>query len=136
MTTLNEAREAIYGLFVTGWADRTAYTFDNERFDPPNDAPWVRLTVRHTGSTQETLGPPGSRKFARTGSCFVQVFVPIDQGVAEADGLATVAREVFEGVSIAGTRLRFLDVVMRESGPEKKWFGVVIEAGFEYDETR
>lgn len=66
----------------------------------------------------------------------MQVFVPIDQGVAEADELATAAREVFEGVSIAGTRVRFLDVVLRESGPEKKWFGVVIEAGFEYDETR
>lgn len=136
MTTLNEAREAIYGLFNTAWADRTPLTFDNERFDPPDDAAWVRLTVRHTGSFQETLGPPGRRKFMRTGSCFAQIFVPIDQGVKEADTLATVAREVFEGVSISGTTVRFLDTIMRESGPEKKLYGVVIEANFEYDETR
>jgi len=134
MTTLNEAREAIYGVFVAVWTE--PYTLDNERFDPPDDAAWARLTVRHTGGTQETLGPAGSRKFARTGSCFVQIFVPTDQGVQELDTLATLAREAFEGVSIAGTTVRFQNVVLRESGPDKKWYGAVIEAEFEYDETR
>ena len=47
MTTLNEARGAIYAAFVAGWGATSAYTFDNENFDPPTEAVWARTTVRH-----------------------------------------------------------------------------------------
>lgn len=133
---MNQAREAIYSKFVTAWDDETPVTFDNERYDPPDDNPWVRVTVRHTGSTQETLGPAGSRKFMRTGVCFVQIFTRGDKGTAEADALARIAALAFEGERIVGTTVRFLDVVTREAGPDGKWYGVVVEANFEYDETR
>lgn len=143
MTTINEAREAIYDKFLDAWTVSspepgfvTPYTFDSEQFDPPDDEPWVRVTVRHTGSTQETLGPAGSRKFMRTGICFVQVFTRSDKGVKQADELARRAALAFEGERIVGTTVRFLDVVTRETGPEGKWFGVVVQANFEYDETR
>lgn len=142
MTTINQAREAIYDLFTDAWAVtvptpglRTPITYDNEKYDPPDTA-WVRLSVRHTGSTQETLGPAGSRSFMRQGIAFVQIFTPSDKGVAEADTLARVAALAFEGERIVGTSVRFLDVVTRETGPEGKWFGVVVQANFEYDETR
>lgn len=143
MTTINQAREAIYTAFLEAWTVETVpetvletpVTFDNEGFKPPSE-PWVRLTVRHTSSTQETLGPVGSRKFSRRGICFVQVFVPADSGTKEATELARKASLVFEGERISGTTLRFLDVVIRENGASGKWYGVSVEANFEYDETR
>lgn len=137
MTTLPEAKEAIYLAFQTAWTPTgKALTFDNEKFDPPVDDEWARLTVRHTGGGQETLGKVGNRKFARLGSVFVQVFTPIDQGTSEADVLVTTARNAFEGITLAGTTLRFLDVVAREAGPDGKWYQTVVEANFEYDETK
>lgn len=137
MTTLSEAREAIYLAFQTAWTP-TGFelTFDNEKFNSPDDAPWARLSVRHTASAQETLGAVGNRKFSRLGSAFVQVYTRVDQGTSQNDTLATTAREAFEGLTLAGTTLRFLDVIVRETGPDGKWYQTIVEATFEYDETR
>ena len=68
MTDITEAYEAIYGQFITAWADRTPYTFANEKFKIGDVSAWARLSIRHEESGQETLGPPGNRKFARPGS--------------------------------------------------------------------
>lgn len=138
MTTLNQAREAIYAAFVADWSvgPASAYTFDNEKFDPPEGAPWARLSVRHRGAGQETLGRPGARRFARRGAAFVQVFVPEDTGTADADSLTARARAIFEGVTLAGTTVRFQDVIVRETGVDGVWYGMMVEAIFEYDETK
>ncbi len=135
-STLNEAREAIYETFNTAWAAQTDLTFDSEKFTPPEDASWVRLSVRHNASTQETLGAVGNRKFLRSASCFIQIFTAIDEGVATADGLVETARAVFEGTSISGTTIRFNDVIVREEGRDKSWFQFVIEATFLYNELK
>ncbi len=135
-STLSEARETIYETFNTAWAGQTQLTFDNEKFDPPDDASWVRLSVRHKISTQETLGALGNRKFLRGASCFIQIFTVFDIGTATADGLVETARAIFEGTSISGTTIRFNDVIVREEGRDKSWFYVVIEATFEYNELK
>lgn len=137
MTTLNEAREAIYGAFQTGWVSTgVAWTRDNEAFEPPQDASWARLSVRHQSGRQDTLGAAGGRKFARTGAAFVQIFTPIDDGVQRADGLSETARAIFEGERLTGTTVRFIGVSVREQGPEGAWYRVLVEAPFEYDETK
>lgn len=137
MTTITQAREAIYAAFVNASAINAAQlTFDNEVFDPPDNKPWIRLSVRHNSMSQETLGRVGDRKFQRLGTTFTQIFVRTDNGTDEADELAISAKNVFEGVRLAGTTVRFLDVLVREVGPDGKWYQVVVEANFEYDETR
>jgi len=138
MTTLSEAREAIYLKFLTDYTALPAasITADNEEFDPPNGAAWGRLSVRHTGSVQESLGGIGLRKFTRIASCFFQIFTPQNQGAAEADTLAQAARTVLEGVTLSGNSIRFTNSVIRETGVENGWFGVVVESFFEYTETK
>ncbi len=133
MTTINEAREAIYDRFVTAWGSTTPLTFDSENFAAP-DEPWARLTVRNSGSTQRTLGSPGNRRFRRVGSVFIQLFDLVDEGLANLDSLSRDARGVFEGVSFDG--LDFTNVVIRESGADGKWFQFVVEAFFDYEETK
>lgn len=138
MTTITEAKEAMALQFITAWASETPVTIDNEEFDPPVNppVPWVRFAVRHTASTQETLGRPGNRRYSRIGSAFVQVFTPQGIGTARADELARRARLAFEGLTLAGTTVRFLDVIIREIGVSGQWYQVVVEADFEYNETR
>jgi hypothetical protein len=140
MTTLNEAREAIYGVFDTDWSvgPVSAYCFENEKFETPNNAPWVRLSVRNQVGRQQTLGQPTNRIFQRYGAVFVQIFVPVSTaGTKTADTLAARARALFEGTRIAGTTVNFQDCHIRESGiDDGKWYQVVVEAEFEYTETK
>ena len=136
MTTLPEAREAIYNTFNTAWGATSSFTFDNEKYAKPATDPWVRVSVRHQFGTQETLGKPGNRRFARFGAVFIQIFTLENTGTEDADTLAATARAIFEGVSLTGTTVRFRDVIIREEGLDGKWYQTVVEATFEYDETK
>ena len=133
MTTINAAREAIYLRWNTQWGATTPFTFDNEKFSTP-DVPWARLTVRNTASEQRTLGAVGNRRFRRIASVFVQLYDLVDVGLSNLDTLAQTARGIFEGVSFSG--LDFTNVIVRESGADGKWFQVVVEAFFDYEETK
>lgn len=136
MATLNEAREAIYSAFITAWGSTTQVALDNEAFSPAENTAYVRLAVRHTARSQRTLGAAGNRKYGSLGTAFVQVFVPINSGVKAADDLATLARNIFEGITLASVDVSFLDVIVRETGPDGKWYGVVVQANFDYEEIK
>jgi hypothetical protein len=133
MTTINEAREAVYERWDTQWGSTTPFTFENEDFDTP-DVPWARVSVRNQASEQRTLGAPGNRRFRRIASVFVQIFDLVDNGLLTLDGLSQTARTIFEGVSFSG--LDFNNVVVRESGTDGKWYQFVVEAFFDYEETK
>lgn len=68
----------------------------------------------------------------------LQVFTASDVGADGADVLVQAGIEAFEGLTLAGTTVRFLDVSTRELGvpPGDTWYQVLVEAEFEYDETR
>lgn len=134
MTALNAARQSIYQRFITEWANTSPFTFDNEKFDPPDTNPWVRLTVRHTGSVQETLGRIGNRKFNRSGSILIQVFIATNLGTETSDDLVTPARNIFEGASFNGVYAN--NSVVREVGIDGRWFQTIIETFFFYDEIK
>jgi len=138
MVTIVEARTKIYELFLANYTALPAaqVTADNENFETPEGLPWGRLSVRHATRAQESLGGLGLRKFTSVGAAFFQVFVPKDQGVKQADELAQAARVIFEGVSIYGNDIRFTSCDIREAGPEDGWYGLVVEALFQYTETK
>lgn len=136
MTTINEARERIYQQFDADFSVTSNVTFDNEKYDPPADASWVRLAVRHTARAQESLGALGGRKFESEGSVFVQCFTPLDSGVAAADTLAEAARAVFEGKTLGAEQLRFTSAAITEVGPTDDWYQINVEAFFTYTETK
>lgn len=137
MTTLNEAREAIYAAFVAGWGATSDYTFDNEDgFNPPTEDDWVRLVVRHSGRAQESLGGIGHRKFESVGSVIVQCFAPLDTGAKGADTLATAVRAIFEGKTLSPEQIRFTSAVVTEIGATDAWYQTNVEAFFTYTETK
>lgn len=139
MVTLVNARETLYQRFVTAWGATSAFTFDNEDFTPPVDTPWVRFSVRHVGSTLELIGGTGAGGFntyQRIGFALIQVFVPVNDGLREADTLAQAARAIFEGTTLSGNTIRFNNVVIREIGPDGAWYQINVEAAFQYDERK
>lgn len=136
MTTLNEARGAIYEAFVAGWGSTSLFTFDNESFDPPDDAAWARLTVRHAIRAQESLGGIGARKFESEGSAIVQCFAPLDSGASLADALAEVARSIFEGKTLLPEVIRFTSAEIQEIGPTDAWYQINCTASFSYTQTK
>lgn len=137
MATPNEAVERIYSEFVTGWGATSPFTFDNKKYDPPANTSFVRVTVRHTDATQDSLGSVGTRKFDRPGTLFIQCFSPLDIGRSAADNLALTARNLFEGKTLTPEGIRFFGVTVREIGLDGEgMFQINVEAPFEYTETR
>ena len=135
MTTLNEARGAVYSAFVVGWGATSPITFDNENFDPPAGV-WARMVVRHAGRDQESLGGLGARKFESVGSVIVQCFGPLDTGTALVDTLAQVAQGIFEGKTLTPEGIRFTSAVVTEIGPTEDWMQVNVESLFSYTQLK
>ncbi len=139
MTTIEEAREAIYSRFSTQWGTTTPFTFENEVFNgDAQTVPWTRLSVLNTSAGQETLGPAGGRRFKRSGSVFQQVFTKAEDkssgGLKAGDDLAKTGLDIFEATSFSG--LDFHDGVIKESGPDGKWYMHLVETLFDYYETK
>lgn len=136
MTTLNEVREAVYSRFTSNYTGVTSdrIYFENEDAQEPATGNWVRVAVRNFSRNQSSLGKAGNRRFLGVGSVFVQVYVPTNTGVQTADALAREALILFEGVSFSG--LRFHDAEVRETGPDGRWYQMVMEANFDYQEVR
>ncbi len=134
MTTLNEAKEAVYSRFAAQWGATTPVAFENEELEEPADLPWVRLTVRSLSRAQDTLGRTGNRRFRSSAIVLVQVYTRTNTGVQQGDVLAVQAKDVFEAVSFDG--LDFNNGMVRETNPQGKWYQHVVEIAFDYDEIK
>lgn len=131
--TFTEAREAIY----QRWADNTPlanWTLANEKYTAPNDTPWARVTVNHENGEQDSLGRIGQRKFLRRGRVLIQLFDQVDNGLQDLDVLAVAARAIFEGTTFAG--ISFIGADIRESGQDGEWYQILVDAPFDYQETK
>ena len=133
--TKEEAREAVYQHFVTLWANRLAFCFDNEPFDPPGDAPWVRLSVRHLSRRQISLGQPGNRRWEYQGQAIIQYFERPGDGLVTQDGHTDRLEAIFEGVSLGGTTIKFNSATTQELGTVEngRWAAAVTRADFTYE---
>ena len=131
----NQARELILARFETSWAATTLFVYENEVFQPPDDEPWLRLSVRHNRGEQESLsGPDGIRSFVRGGLINAEIRVPPDIGLSRADELGHQFRTLFEATAFSGVRCS--NAIYQEFGSNGKWFVVTVDVIFEYDERK
>lgn len=129
------ARDAILALFKAAWdAQATPPTvyYDDVVGDPPGDEAYAVVQVRHNTSGQATFGTTGNRKFDRTGLVTVQIFTPYGGGMVQADALAQVAQDAFEGKSADSGAIWFREVRVQEIGQDGEWFQTNVTATFEY----
>lgn len=134
MATINDVRKILYNALINSWTENIPIYTDNQRFSVPDTA-WVRISVRNRVSNQETLGPVNLRKFLRQGSVFVQIFVPINEGLAEGDRLARIVRNIFEGTR-QSSALWINSSDIREIGPDGDHYQILVESFFTYEETK
>lgn len=136
MTTIAQAREAIYQEWSDNWTSTSVWTLENERFDEPDEGTdWARVTVRSLPGGQETLGKEGDRKYQRSGSVIIQLFTSAGSGgLATSDAYSRSARDIYEGKSFDG--LFFNNGQIREIGPDGKFYQTVVEVFFDYFETK
>lgn len=150
MTTLNEARDAAYKRMIAEWpatfgsgpaAFAVPYCFDDESLDTPEDVagkpkPWVRLSVRNLAGGQESLGPPGNRKYRRRAAVRMEAFTAPGTGLKKPDLIVQKAIDIFEGVRLAGALTydgRTAEVGLVNDG---RWKLSTAEVNFDYEEIK
>ena len=134
MTTIDEAREAIYQRWEAEWGSRTTYTFENEVFEEPESAVWVRVSVRNITGGQKTLGPKLNRKYERKVVIYIQIFVPKGTGMAASGSHAQFALGIFEGESFSN--IDCFDGSVRELPEEEIWQPTLVEIFCDYEEIK
>lgn len=139
MTTLVEAKQIILDAFVLGWAAQTpVFITGEDHDDPPIDAPFVRITIRHFTRNQETLGGTGARKFEAAGSIVVQVFAPLDEGTTPADNLASNVQAILEAKTLtgAGTEVHTNSATITEIGETDDGYQINVSTSFYYQQIK
>lgn len=147
MTSALEARDALIGAIRTGWlADGTSAPiplhYDDVKADPPSttDAegrpdPYARVTMRHVGGEQDTLGGVGNRRFMSSGVVTVQLFTAPGDGHALSDALASIVRGILFGLRSPNGVWVFDVSPPLEVGVTGAWFQTNVTATFRYQEV-
>jgi hypothetical protein len=131
--TPQEARDEIMALFVAGWSSTGIdLRFWNAPGPLPKDrSPWARILVKHTQGGNASIS---SKRFMRSGVIFVEIYTPVGGGFTQADDLAKIAMDVFQGKSTPGG-VWFRNVRLVETDAEGHWSQVNVIADFTYDEV-
>lgn len=149
-TTMTAAVDTLLGLIKTAWdanagtavgGSTPALVFEATEKDMiphPSTltAPWGRVAIRHGGSKQTSMGPVGRRRFERTGTLWVQCYIPWKEGadLSTAEALALVARNGYEGVSTDNVTLRA--VALQERGRDGNFYRWDVLAQFTWYEIK
>lgn len=82
------------------------------------------------------MGRPGNRKMDRVGMVFIQIMEPPGNGTGSISDLAETACRIFESCRVATHDIRFGQVEPGEAGDIEggRWWGLLIEGRFDYEE--
>ena len=140
------AKAAIRSRLEDNWTT-TPITYQNEEPEQPfppkrgngSLAPWVNLEIIGAGSGIWTFGTPGNRGWRYPGEIHVHVFVPVGEGIEQADQYACDIGEIFRAAKFydddAGCYVRTLSPQVDGGGSgddDGKWFRVTMTVDFNY----
>jgi hypothetical protein len=143
--TPNEFRQRVYLALQATWdvGPLSPYSFDGEKYEPPTPTDgdlqsgeaWVRLIVRHGGSSIKSFGPVGRRKFENQATVLLMIFTVPNTGTLVQDNLNqafvnTFSRDLGRKDVFGG------ETNYRERGTAEGWQMAESTADFTYDETR
>lgn len=137
MTTKAQARDFIAALFIDGLSNAgitAPVSYQNIKFDRPENENWIRLTFLPNSGTQETLGRQGNRKFQRSGIITAQIFVPLNSAMATSDSLVEAVQRLFEtnDIDTGSDVLYFFDVSNIDVGVDGAWYQSNVTANYSY----
>lgn len=135
MTTPEQARDEMLAVFKAAW-DPTGYTAiwsDIPGTVPASEAPWARVTVRHQDGRQGSLSnQAGVTRHTYTGTLFVQLFVPVGQGLTLG---YTLARLVVQAYRTARGAVWYRRQQFREAGNSGAFEQINVTVEFTYDDA-
>lgn len=105
---------------------------------PPQDAEWLAVRLRHTGSGQGSLScEHGQRRWRRDGMLHVQCFAPLSAGGLErAMEIACAIRDAIQVSKGTPSGVWFREPVAKEIGPDRNWYNANTSARITYDEVK
>lgn len=123
----------IVSRFQSNWGTTTRWTTDGDvGFDPPNNAAWVRVSVRDGDSEQVSLG--NTPRFRHYGTIIIQVFVRRDSGSrlakTHADTISAYYRNSTFGTPTIYCRAPYITNV----GEREGWYQVNVNIPYQWDE--
>lgn len=137
--------KAIKQIWADGWNPTNGIAFwENEVIEQrPSNIPWLRISIRDGDAQQISLGKPSLDRHASV--LFVQVFVPINEGVDRARWLADKVAAIFRKKSVnQGNGSLIFDVpyciIANTLGEETDivntgWWQITVLCPFTYDEV-
>lgn len=128
------ARDEILAVFKATW-DLTGYAVvwsDNAAQPPAAEQPWARVTLRHADGRQTSLtNAGGAKKHTHVGTLYVQLFLPIGQGVTMGYPLA---RQVLQAYRAARGSVWYRNHRFREVGDDGAFEQINCLIDFTYDD--
>lgn len=122
---------------TTGWAalqPLIPLTFAGEKFDPPDNADWLRVTILGASTEQVEFG--FCRRFRRFGIVRSQFWLVAGTGSGDAFTFADSIRSILEGRTLTGgVRLRGTSPPINEQA-EGAWHRWRVDTDFDADELR
>lgn len=102
-STYNDVRAAIEGRIATQMALSPAYpvSYQNVPFTPPNNAPWVQVSIRFGDNNYATLLGPSTGFNRQTGTLVLNVFTPQGQGAAANYTIAERLKDLFDRIKLS-----------------------------------
>jgi len=128
--------KAIRERFESEWGSTTEYQLPQVKFDPPENASWVRLNIKDAAAEWASFGDPGNNAERNFGQVTMQIFAPSGKGEGVAIELADQAKAVFRSWRDTTSGVRFLvPPYARQIGSgKKKWYQINVVAPFQFDD--
>jgi hypothetical protein len=106
---------------------------DLQRHPRDTGVPWARIAVRHSAGMPAAIG---KHRHRRTGTAFVQVFVPFVDGKSytTCQRLVKVVQDAYEGKRSGG--VTFPRVNATERGVEASYYRADVAISFQWDEVK
>lgn len=131
-----DAVDVMCSVFRDAWS-AAGQQLDRVRWDdkpgtvPDDEAPWARVTIRHTGGPTRAFGQ-GRALYSNIGTLFVQVFTPMGDANQQAYTLGQAVVTAFRNASNEGVSFR--DTHLKEVGNSGAFEQINVLTNFSYDD--
>lgn len=134
--TRSEAKNILLKEFISAYGLTTPVAYaNNEEFEKPTNAPWIKFSVLENHANQRTIGSEGNRRYNRLGMISYQVFIPNNTGTYEGDILCEQINNIFEGKRFQGINC-WLGLYRPVGINAQDLYQFNGEISFEFDETK
>jgi hypothetical protein len=105
-STLNDVRGSIEWRIASEMAKEPSYpvAFQNVPFKPPNNQPWLQMSIRYGDSGYATLVEPGVGFNRQNGVLVVNVFTPVSIGTGANYDIADRIKALFDRANFGGIK--------------------------------